>query len=192
AELRATRCVSLARDRRTARRRRRPRTLARRGLRGGAGPGRHLPRRHLASPAHPPRPARALRRLHVARRDQDGRGVPHARDAVHGHRPGLKPRTFLARPGATLEPRAQPVVRHVVSSPGCYPRAMSDRSIASGPTHAGAVPSRGATPAIRATTFSIILSLSFCHLLNDMMQSLVPALYPILKNSYGLTFSQVG
>src|SRR4029450_12736528 len=41
-------------------------------------------------------------------------------------------------------------------------------------------------------TFSVILALSFCHLLNDMMQSLVPALYPILKSSYGLTFSQVG
>ena len=46
--------------------------------------------------------------------------------------------------------------------------------------------------AANSTTFAIILSLSFCHLLNDMMQSLVPALYPILKDSYGLTFSQVG
>lgn len=42
------------------------------------------------------------------------------------------------------------------------------------------------------TTFSIILSLSFCHLLNDMIQSLVPALYPVLKSSYGLSFGQVG
>jgi FSR family fosmidomycin resistance protein-like MFS transporter len=58
--------------------------------------------------------------------------------------------------------------------------------------HAGtAVPARSA-PAISTTTFSVILSLSFCHLLNDLMQSLVPALYPILKTSYGLTFSQVG
>lgn len=40
--------------------------------------------------------------------------------------------------------------------------------------------------------FSIILSLSFSHLLNDTMQSLVPALYPILKASYGLSFAQVG
>src|SRR6266850_7001694 len=40
--------------------------------------------------------------------------------------------------------------------------------------------------------FSVILSLSFCHLLNDTMQSLVPALYPILKASYGLSFTQVG
>jgi FSR family fosmidomycin resistance protein-like MFS transporter len=43
-----------------------------------------------------------------------------------------------------------------------------------------------------STTFAIILSLSFCHLLNDMMQSLVPALYPILKDNYALSFSQVG
>jgi len=46
--------------------------------------------------------------------------------------------------------------------------------------------------AASGTTFAVILSLSFCHLLNDMMQSLVPALYPILKDSYALSFSQVG
>src|SRR5215470_6213402 len=56
----------------------------------------------------------------------------------------------------------------------------------------GGGPPRVATHAVGAATFSVILSLSFCHLLNDMMQSLVPALYPILKSSYGLTFSQVG
>lgn len=53
------------------------------------------------------------------------------------------------------------------------------------------VSSRAVTPAIR-TTFAVILSLSLCHLLNDLMQSLVPALYPILKSSYGLSFGQVG
>ncbi|MDB5413952.1 MAG: transporter [Rubritepida sp.] len=42
------------------------------------------------------------------------------------------------------------------------------------------------------TTFAVILSLSFCHLLNDMMQSLVPAIYPILKDAYGLDFAQIG
>ena len=44
----------------------------------------------------------------------------------------------------------------------------------------------------QGATFAVILSLSFCHLLNDMMQSLVPALYPILKESHGLDFAQVG
>ena len=42
------------------------------------------------------------------------------------------------------------------------------------------------------TAFSMLLTLSFCHLLNDMVQSLVPALYPILKENYALSFSQVG
>ena len=69
---------------------------------------------------------------------------------------------------------------------------MRDRSLQLEATPAAAVvTSRAVTPAL-GTTFSIILSLSFCHLLNDLMQSLVPALYPILKSSYGLTFSQVG
>jgi FSR family fosmidomycin resistance protein-like MFS transporter len=42
------------------------------------------------------------------------------------------------------------------------------------------------------TTFAILLSLSFCHLLNDLNQSLVPAIYPILKDSYHLDFAQIG
>ena len=42
------------------------------------------------------------------------------------------------------------------------------------------------------TTFAILVSLSVCHLLNDMNQSLVPALYPILKESYRLDFGQIG
>jgi FSR family fosmidomycin resistance protein-like MFS transporter len=49
-----------------------------------------------------------------------------------------------------------------------------------------------ATRPADGTTFAVILSLSFCHLLNDMMQSLVPALYPILKTSYALDFGQIG
>jgi len=70
--------------------------------------------------------------------------------------------------------------------------AMNNQPVASRTTHAAvAVPTRAVARAT-TTTFSIILSLSFCHLLNDLMQSLVPALYPILKASYGLSFSQVG
>jgi FSR family fosmidomycin resistance protein-like MFS transporter len=42
------------------------------------------------------------------------------------------------------------------------------------------------------TTFSILAAISFCHLLNDMMQSLLPAIYPILKANYGLDFGQIG
>lgn len=42
------------------------------------------------------------------------------------------------------------------------------------------------------TTFAIILALSFCHLLNDMMQALLAGIYPILAANYGLSFSQIG
>ncbi len=42
------------------------------------------------------------------------------------------------------------------------------------------------------TTFAILVSLSVCHLLNDMNQSLVPALYPVLKDTYHLDFGQIG
>ena len=68
---------------------------------------------------------------------------------------------------------------------------MADRVLEAPPSAAPrAALQTGAAAAV--TNFSVILSLSFCHLLNDTMQSLVPALYPILKVSYGLTFGQIG
>ena len=52
---------------------------------------------------------------------------------------------------------------------------------------------RGAKPrTAEGAVFSIIMALSFSHFLNDMMQSLVPALYPMLKGAYGLSFAQIG
>jgi FSR family fosmidomycin resistance protein-like MFS transporter len=43
-----------------------------------------------------------------------------------------------------------------------------------------------------ATAFGILAALSFCHLLNDMMQSVLPAIYPLLKGTFALDFGQVG
>jgi len=43
-----------------------------------------------------------------------------------------------------------------------------------------------------ATAFKVLAAISVCHFLNDMMQSLLPAIYPILKENYGLDFGQVG
>jgi len=36
------------------------------------------------------------------------------------------------------------------------------------------------------------MAVSFCHLLNDMIQSLLPAIYPILKDSFSLNFTEIG
>nr|WP_246710724.1 MFS transporter [Mesorhizobium sp. RMAD-H1] len=49
-----------------------------------------------------------------------------------------------------------------------------------------------APSAADTTAFTIILAVSFCHLLNDMMQSLLSAIYPMLKTDYNLDFWQIG
>ena len=46
------------------------------------------------------------------------------------------------------------------------------------------------TPA--RTTVSIIVAVSVCHMLNDIMQSLLTSLYPLLKENYALDFVQIG
>ena len=46
--------------------------------------------------------------------------------------------------------------------------------------------------AVEGTIFSILLAISFSHLLNDTIQSLIPSIYPIVKESFHLTFAQVG
>ena len=38
----------------------------------------------------------------------------------------------------------------------------------------------------------VLIALSVTHLLNDMIQSLIPAIYPIIKTAYGLDFGQIG
>lgn len=42
------------------------------------------------------------------------------------------------------------------------------------------------------TMYGILLLIGTTHLLNDMIQSLIPAIYPILKDSYDFSFSQIG
>jgi MFS transporter, FSR family, fosmidomycin resistance protein len=46
--------------------------------------------------------------------------------------------------------------------------------------------------AAASTAFPILVTLSFCHLLNDMIQSLLPAIYPLLKSTFALDFGQIG
>ncbi|HXQ53929.1 MAG TPA: MFS transporter [Stellaceae bacterium] len=56
---------------------------------------------------------------------------------------------------------------------------------------APAKPSAGATVG-EGAVFSIILALSFSHLLNDMIASLVPAIYPLFKTSFALDYAEIG
>lgn len=40
------------------------------------------------------------------------------------------------------------------------------------------------------TVYSILIIISVSHFLNDMIQSVVPAIYPIIKTKFGLSFAQ--
>jgi MFS transporter, FSR family, fosmidomycin resistance protein len=58
---------------------------------------------------------------------------------------------------------------------------------------------QGATPAAPSasdagsgTVMNVLLALSFAHLVNDTLQALLPAIYPLLKGSYQLTYTQIG
>ena len=59
-----------------------------------------------------------------------------------------------------------------------FPAAMTDTTAARQTAH--------------NTTFVVLFAISFCHLLNDMMQSLMPAIYPNLKADFHLSFAQIG
>jgi len=45
---------------------------------------------------------------------------------------------------------------------------------------------------VQKTVYSILFSISFAHLLNDLIQAIIPSVYPILKQNYHLSFSQIG
>src|SRR6202022_3731563 len=49
-----------------------------------------------------------------------------------------------------------------------------------------------AAPTGSETVFVILVAASFSHLLNDTIQSLIPAIYPILKSTFALSFGQIG
>ena len=57
---------------------------------------------------------------------------------------------------------------------------------------AASPPGVAAPVSSQAAVFPVLISLGFCHLLNDLMQSLIPALYPMLKQQLHLDFAQVG
>ena len=47
-------------------------------------------------------------------------------------------------------------------------------------------------PAAEKAVMGVLWALSLSHLLNDTIQSLIPAIYPVLKTSYGFSYAQIG
>ncbi|MFV8356952.1 MFS transporter [Flavobacterium sp. XS1P32] len=48
------------------------------------------------------------------------------------------------------------------------------------------------SPIAQQTIYSILFSIAFAHLLNDLLQAVIPASYPILKQNFNLNFAQIG
>ena len=50
----------------------------------------------------------------------------------------------------------------------------------------------GPPPRAAGAAFVVLGAITFCHLLNDVMQALLPAIYPMLKTGFALSFGQIG
>src|ERR1700732_4628123 len=62
----------------------------------------------------------------------------------------------------------------------------------SGESNVTATRRGGGREAEQKVVFKILAAISACHLLNDMLTSLLPSIYPLLKSSFHLDFAQVG
>src|SRR5215831_17785638 len=59
-------------------------------------------------------------------------------------------------------------------------------------TDLGSIPAEARARIAAKAIFPVLLSISFCHLLNDTVQSLIPAFYPLLKDVLRLNLGQIG
>ncbi|MFM0153675.1 MFS transporter [Paraburkholderia sediminicola] len=72
-----------------------------------------------------------------------------------------------------------------------------DKSALAGASASPASPANPAAPSqpaakVQRTVYSVLGAISFSHLLNDMIQSLILAIYPMLKDNFSLSFGQIG
>ena len=51
---------------------------------------------------------------------------------------------------------------------------------------------KGQPDVTEGTAYAILFTISFAHLLNDMIQSVIPAIYPMIKDKFGFSFAQIG
>nr|WP_295970174.1 MFS transporter [uncultured Bacillus sp.] len=55
-----------------------------------------------------------------------------------------------------------------------------------------AIPTQGLMESKQKTAFKILFIVGLCHLLNDSIQSVIPAMFPVLEKSMGLSYTQLG
>lgn len=50
----------------------------------------------------------------------------------------------------------------------------------------------GVRPPVSTTTWTILIAISLCHMINDVMQSMLSAIYPLLQEEFALEYWQIG
>lgn len=51
---------------------------------------------------------------------------------------------------------------------------------------------KGSPTMVEGTVYSMLIICSISHFLNDMIQSIIPAIYPIMKDKFNYSFAQIG
>src|ERR1700704_3850261 len=106
---------------------------------------------------------------------------------------GTKPLTLPIETNGSGPERTSPFCRlsaFASTTDGALPRVREKQKMSSETSVAGAADSRSTFE--QTTVIAILAALSLSHLLNDVMQSLLPAVYPLLKAKYSLSFFQIG
>ena len=70
--------------------------------------------------------------------------------------------------------------------------SLDKRALPGAAAASSAAASAPAAGAVQRTVYSVLGAISFSHLLNDMIQSLILAIYPMLKDNFSLSFTQIG
>jgi FSR family fosmidomycin resistance protein-like MFS transporter len=70
--------------------------------------------------------------------------------------------------------------------------SIRKNALAGDAANTAAAPTQQAPGAVSRTVYSVLGAISFSHLLNDMIQSLILAIYPMLKENFSLSFAQIG
>ncbi|ASL45262.1 Fosmidomycin resistance protein [Burkholderia sp. AD24] len=72
--------------------------------------------------------------------------------------------------------------------------SLDKSALAGAPAASSASGAAAPQPAakVQRTVYSVLGAISFSHLLNDMIQSLILAIYPMLKDNFALSFGQIG
>jgi len=70
--------------------------------------------------------------------------------------------------------------------------SLDKRALAGAQAGGASTPAAASTAKVPQTVYSILGAISFSHLMNDMIQSLILAIYPMLKSNFALSFGQIG